>query len=86
MKTMRRAFATAIIGVMTAGILGLTAPAASAAPASNSDAGATAVSCNHYAHKFQEYRKIAENSSGLKAKKAQALANKYRDIFLKCIR
>ena len=49
---MRRAIATAAIGVAAAGIIGLASPAASATPVSNGDTAITA-SCDAYWEKYE---------------------------------
>lgn len=59
MKTMRRAIATAAIGIMAAGVIGLAAPAASAAPASSTEAGITSVGCDYYVKKARKYADLA---------------------------
>ena len=76
---MRRAFATAGIGVM-----GLATPAASAAPAST-DIGTTSVNCDYYKQMTATWRKIADNSGGKKARGASKMAKSYVAKYYVCI-
>ena len=88
MKTMRRAIATAAIGIMAASVIGLAAPAASAAPASSTDAGITSIGCEYYVEKARQYADSAHYyaSRGMhkEARAAQDSSKHYWKMYNAC--
>lgn len=89
MKTMRRTIATAAIGLVTAGVIGLAAPAASAAPVSDNAPQSTPIDCKPYLKAAEQYRELAAKykAKGMYKQYAKALAtaDKYTHLYKKCI-